>query len=204
LQASRVTMTSHIVRKTSPHNDVRSHIRANPLDPQVSFVSPLPDGRTNNEALHPRPVARHPGARRRRGDSWKPWRSPGAPKRWAITAIGWRAPRDRRARRPLSRGAGGPPGCGDHAAAHRDGRRPPALLQRFSDRGGVSHARSALSGTHRPRCRARAGRRRPDRPGVAAAGFRTPSSFRSRSGSSRRTSPAGCLPTTPTPRAASA
>src|ERR1044071_2636215 len=39
-----VTMTSHIVRKTSPHNDVRSHVRANPLDPQVSFVSPVPDG----------------------------------------------------------------------------------------------------------------------------------------------------------------
>src|SRR5690349_18817223 len=39
-----VTMTGHIVRKTSPHSDVPSHIRANPLDPQVSFVSPIPDG----------------------------------------------------------------------------------------------------------------------------------------------------------------
>ena len=37
-------MTSHIVRKASPHNDVQSHIRANALDPQVSFVSPIPDG----------------------------------------------------------------------------------------------------------------------------------------------------------------
>jgi hypothetical protein len=37
-------MTGHIVRKTSPHDDVQSHVRANPLDPQVSFVSPIPDG----------------------------------------------------------------------------------------------------------------------------------------------------------------